>query len=83
MDQKCPYLTENASYGPNLAVFGPKIQLFGGREYNFWYPCVGNPIRHLFCVEIIDQFGSNWPLGAKMCFLTQKFGYLGPKVNFL
>ena len=30
--QKCRYLAQNASFGPNLAVFGPKIQFFGGRE---------------------------------------------------
>merc|ERR1712012_415261 len=29
MGQKCQYLAENASFGPNLAVFGPKIQFFG------------------------------------------------------
>ena len=43
------------SNGPNLAVFGPKIHFFGGREYNFWYLRVGNPMRHLFCVENIDR----------------------------
>ena len=32
MGQKCRYLAQNASFGPNLAVFGPKIQFFGGRE---------------------------------------------------
>ena len=32
MGQKCPYLTKNASFGPNLDVFGPKTQIFGGRE---------------------------------------------------
>ena len=32
MGQKCWYLAQNASFGPNLAVFGPKIQFFGGRE---------------------------------------------------
>ena len=26
------HLAENASFGPNLAVFGPKIQLLGGSE---------------------------------------------------
>ena len=31
MGQKCQYLAENASFGPNLAVLGPKIQFFGGR----------------------------------------------------
>ena len=32
MGQKCRYLAQNASFGANLAVFGPKIQFFGGRE---------------------------------------------------
>ena len=32
MGQKCRYLAKNAHFGPNLAVFGPKIQFFGGRE---------------------------------------------------
>jgi hypothetical protein len=32
MGQKCRYLAQNASFGPNLAVFGPQIQFFGGRE---------------------------------------------------
>merc|ERR1719150_1963202 len=40
-------------------------------------------MRHLFRVEDIDRRGSNWPLGRKCAFFTPKFGYLGPKVNFL
>ena len=32
MGQKCRYLAKNASFGPNLADLGPKIQSFGGRE---------------------------------------------------
>ena len=30
--EKCRYLAQNNSFGPNLAVFGPQIQFFGGRE---------------------------------------------------
>ena len=29
-------------------------------------------MRHLFRVENIDRWGSNWPLGAKMCFFDPK-----------
>ena len=83
MGQKCRYLAQNASFWPNLAAFEPKIHFFGGREKNFWYPHIRKPMRHLFRVENIDRRGSNWPLGTKMCFFTPKFGYLGPKVNFL
>ena len=32
MSQNCWYLAQNARFWPNLAVFGPKIQFFGGRE---------------------------------------------------
>ena len=32
MGQKCQYLAKNASFGPNLVVFGQKIQYLGGRE---------------------------------------------------
>ena len=28
MGQKCRYLAKNASFGPNLAVFGPEIQSY-------------------------------------------------------
>ena len=35
MGQKCQYLAENASFGPNLAVFGPKIQFLGAGSKNF------------------------------------------------
>ena len=32
MGQKCRYLAKNASFGPNLAVFGPKIHFFDGPD---------------------------------------------------
>ena len=35
MGQKCRYLAQNASFGPNLAVFGPKIHFLGGRSKTF------------------------------------------------
>ena len=35
MGQKCRYLAQNASFGPNLAVFGPKIQFLGAGSKNF------------------------------------------------
>ena len=31
-------MAQNAYFGPNLSVFGPKILFLGGREKNFWYP---------------------------------------------
>ena len=35
MGQKCRYLAQNASFGPSLAVFGPKIQFLGAGSKNF------------------------------------------------
>merc|ERR1711884_283498 len=35
MGQKCQYLAKNANFGPNLAVFGPKIQFLGAGSKNF------------------------------------------------
>ena len=36
--QKCRYLAQNASFGPNLAVFGPQIQFFWGQEVKILVP---------------------------------------------
>ena len=40
-------------------------------------------MRHLFRVENIDRRGSNWPLGAKMCFFDPKIMILGANSQFL
>ena len=42
----------------------------------------GIPMRHLFRVENIDRWGSNWPLGAKMCFFDPKIWIFGAKSQF-
>ena len=55
MSQKCRYLATNASFGPRLAVLGPKFQFLGGREYNFWYHHIRTPMRHLFGIENIKR----------------------------
>ena len=39
-------------------------------------------MRHLFRVENIDRRGSNWPLGAKMCFFYPKIWIFGAKGQF-
>ena len=39
-------------------------------------------MRHLFRVENIDRWGSNWPLGAKMCFFDPKIWIFGAKSQF-
>ena len=39
-------------------------------------------MRHLFRVENIDWWGSNWPLGAKMCFFDPKIWIFWAKSQF-
>ena len=38
MGQKCRYLAQNASFGPNLAVSGPQIQFFWGQGVKILVP---------------------------------------------
>ena len=40
---------------------------------NFWYPHIGEPIRHLFRVKNIDRRDSNGPLGKNVQFSPQNF----------
>ena len=46
------------------------------------YTRIGIPMRHLFRVENIDRWGSNWSLGAKMCFFDPKIWIFGAKSQF-
>ena len=39
-------------------------------------------MRHLFCLENIDRWGSNWFLGAKMYFFDPKIWIFGAKSHF-
>ena len=38
MGQKCRYLAQNASFGPNFAVFGPEIQFFWAQGVKILVP---------------------------------------------
>ena len=42
MIQKCRYLAQNASFGQNLAVFGPKIHFLGEESKTFGTLISGN-----------------------------------------
>ena len=65
------HLSEN-HLGTSFALFFSRPFLgqnafFWGREQNFWYPQIWEPIRHLFYVESIDRRGPNRPPWTKMC----------------
>ena len=60
MGQKCRYLAQNASFGPNLAVFGPKIQFLGAGSKNFGTNITENHLDNLsalFFGQALDQMG--------------------------
>ena len=64
-----PKLTKNASFGPNLVVFGQKILFFTGEITSFVTHITENPPRHL--VHIVFWSG----IGQKV----QKMAIFGPK----
>ena len=64
-----PKLTKNASFGPNLVVFGQKILFFTGEIKSFVTHITENPPRHL--VHIVFWSG----IGQKV----QKMAIFGPK----
>ena len=86
-----PKLTKNASFGPNLVVFGQKILFFTGEIKSFVTYITENPPRHLVHIGFwlgIGQnvkkmaiFGPKWP---KMQILDQILAVFGPKIlNFM
>ena len=56
MGQKCRYLAENASFGPNLAVFGPKIQFWGGARAGKFNTFNQNSTTLTSCAGFINLF---------------------------
>ena len=69
MGQKCRYLAKNASFGPNLVVFGQKILFFTGEIKRVITHIMEKPPRHL--VHIVFWSG----IGQKV----QKKAIFGPK----
>ena len=72
MGQKCPYLAENASFGSNLAVFGPKIHFLGGGGKTFGIHKMEKTPRQLVHIVFWSGIRSNGP----------KMPILGPKCQF-
>ena len=60
MGQKCRYLAQNASFRPNLTVFGPKILNFMGVSKSFGTNITENHLDNLsalFFGQALDQMG--------------------------
>ena len=79
-------MTKNADFGPNLAVFGPKILIFMGVSKKFWYQHNRKPPRQLVRIVFWSGIRSNGPKNAdiwpKMPVLGQIWPFLGPKSIF-
>ena len=50
--QYLPKITKNAYFGPNLAVYGPKILIFTGGSKRFGTHITVKPRRHLVCMKL-------------------------------
>ena len=62
-------MTKNADFGPNLAIFGPKILIFMGVSKSFGTHIMENPPRHLVHIGFWSGIGQN----------VQKMAIFGPK----
>ena len=62
-------LTKNASFGPNLVVFGQKILIFTDKIKSFVTHITENPPRHLVHIVFWLGIGQN----------VQKMAIFGPK----
>ena len=69
-------MDENASFGPNLAVYGPKIQFFEAGSKTFGTHITEKPPTQLVRIVFWSGIGSN---GPKM----QVMGQIWPKIHFL
>ena len=54
-------MTKNAYFGPNLAVFGPKILIFRGVSKSFGTQIMEKPPRQLVRIVFWSGMGSNGP----------------------
>ena len=73
---------KNANNWPKLPVLGPN-PFFGGYGVKLLVSSHQVTNKAPFCVEKIDRWGSNWPLGTKKCFFDPKIWIFGAKSQFL
>ena len=80
-----PKINKNAYIGQNLAVFGPKILIFTGRNKSFGTHITEKPPRHLVCIVFWSGTGRNGPMpifGPKWPKMPN-LGVFGPKILIL
>ena len=85
MGQKCRYLNQNASFGPNLAVFGPKSLIFMGLSKSFGTNITENHFGNLsalFFGQALDQMGQKCRYLAQNASFGPNLAVFGPKIQF-
>ena len=76
MGHKCQYLAKKANFGPNLAVYGPKILGFMGVSKSSGTHITEKSRRQLFQIVFWSGMGSN---GPKYPYLTTSASF-GPNL---
>ena len=77
-------MTKNAYFGPNLAVFGPKILIFMGVSKSFGTNITENHLDNLsalFFGQALDQMGQKCRYLAKNFSFGQNLAVYGPKFH--
>ena len=69
MGQKCPYLAKNVSFGPNLAVFWPKIYFLGGWSKSLSILISGNQWDTFSVLKTLTDAAQIGRLGQKCAIL--------------
>ena len=83
MGQKSQYMAKNASFELNLAAFGPKLHFLGRGIKTSGTLLSGSQWDTSFVLKTLTGEAPISRLGKKCANLTQQFGHLGQKVNFL
>ena len=79
-------MTKNASFGPNLAIFGQKILFFTGEIKSFVTHITENPPRHLVHIVFWSGIGQKvqkmaiWPKMTKNADFGPNLAIFGPKI---
>jgi len=80
-----PKMTKNADFGPNLAVFGPKILIFMGVSKSFGTNITENHLDNLsalFFGQALDQMGQKCRYLAQNASFGPNLAVFGPKIQF-
>ena len=78
-------MTKNADFGPNLAVFWPKILILTGVSKSFGTYIMGKPLSQLVRIvfgQALDQMGQKCRYLAEIASFGPSLAVFGPKVHF-